>query len=221
MESDEFKQLEEKYAFLSHAREVLGGISNELESGPFTIVDIETTGLNPISNEIIEIGAIKVQGGEVKDIFNKLIKPSSNLSDEIIGLTGITEEMLEGCPKISDVLPEFLDFISGQTLIAHNADFDIPFLREHISRALKRDLSNKTVCTLKTSRALLPNLSNHKLHTIAAYYKIPISGRHRAIGDAEATYQVWLEMAKKLKEKGIKSLDELNKFVLQTLGVPF
>lgn len=223
LESDEFKQLEGKYGFLAHAREILGGRSSDIDKEPFVVVDLETTGLDPVSNEIIEIGALKVEGGEVKDIFNQLVRPKAELSKEIISLTGITPEMLEGAPRIEEVLPDFLNFIDEKALIAHNVDFDIPFLKEHVKRALDKEINNRTVCTLKTSRALLPNLDNHKLHTVAHYFKVPISGRHRAIGDSEATYQVWLHLAKKLNEKNIKTLDELDKFILQSspVNVPF
>jgi DNA polymerase III epsilon subunit family exonuclease len=198
---------------LSHAREHLGKKSGELESGAFAVVDIETTGLDPVSNEIIEIGAIKISGGEVKDIFNKLIRPTAQISPEITNLTGITQDMVADSPPIKDVLPGFLNFIGDCTLIAHNVDFDIPFLKVSIQKWLKASLDNPTICTLLLSRAILPNLGNHKLHTVARYFKIEISGRHRAIGDAEATLQVWKELAKKLKAKNINTRADITKFL--------
>lgn len=223
MDSEEFKKLEGEYKFLSHAREHLLGAHTELERDPFTIVDLETTGLDPLQNEIIEIGAIKAEGGEIKDIFNKLVKPKSAISSLITEITGITNEMVENSPSIEEVLPEFLSFIGKSDLIAHNADFDIPFLSENVKRSLKRDLTNMTMCTLKIARALLPGLENHKLHTVAHYFKVPISARHRAIGDCEATYQVWIAMVKKLKERNVNTKDELEAFIKVNtpVGAPF
>ena len=182
-------------------------------------MDLETTGLDPVANEIIEIGALKVESGEIKDIFNKLIKPAVTPSSEITKITGINNEMLEGMPSIKEVMPDFLQFIGTSTLIAHNADFDIPFLNESLQRTLKKILDNKVICTLKTSRALLPNLENHKLHTVAHYFNIPISGRHRAIGDCEATYQVWTHMVKKLKEREVNTREQLENFIKENMPV--
>lgn len=219
MDSEEFKKLEEEYAFLSHARERLRAQATGLESGTYTVVDLETTGLDPVANEIIEIGAIKTENGEAKDIYNKLIIPDSAISAEITRITGITQEMVEGCPKIGSILDEFLKFIGDSTLIVHNADFDISFIKEALKKAKKDDLKNAVVCTLKTARALLPNLENHKLHTIAHYFNIPISARHRAIGDCEATLQVWLSMVKKLKDRGINNREQLEKFIRENTPV--
>ncbi len=212
MESEEFKKLEGEYKFLSRAREQLSSTDSELEGGQYIIVDLETTGLNPAQNEIIEIGAIKVERGEAKDIFNKLVKPKAGISPEITRITGITDEMVENAPDIEAVLPEFLRFAGSGTLIAHNADFDIPFLNEKL-KLLNKALNNKAICTLKCARAILPNLENHKLHTVAHYFGISISGRHRAIGDCEATYQVWLKLLAKLRERNINTKADLDKLI--------
>jgi len=158
---------------------------------------------------------MKIVSGEIKDIFNKLIKPSGTVSPEISGITGITPEMLEGCAGINDVLGEFISFIGRETLIAHNTEFDLTFIKDKASKFLGKTVDNPSVCTLELSRALLPNLENHKLHTIASYFKVPISARHRAIGDVEATYQIWLKMVDKLKGKNIHTIDELRSFLKQ------
>jgi len=213
LDSEEFKRLESEYKFLSHAREKLRGHAGELESGNFSLIDLETTGLNPQENEIIEIGSMKISSGELKGVFNKLVRPKGPLSEEITRITGITREMLEGCPEIGAVLPELLDFIGNDALIAHNAEFDMAFLQEGVSRHLNRKLDNRVVCTLSLARAVLPNLDNHKLHTIARYFKIEISARHRAIGDVEATYQIWLKLVEKLQNKGVATMNDLEKYL--------
>ena len=216
MESQEFKKLEGEYKFLSRARERLSPSEGELGLGQFIIVDLETTGLDPVQNEIIEIGALKTENGEIKDIFNRLVRPDAAVSQEIENLTGISSDMLEGCQKIDAVLREFIKFIGPSDLVVHNADFDIAFLKDKLSKNLKIDLNNQVYCTLRLSRAVLPNLSNHKLHTVAQHFQVPISGRHRAIGDCEATFQVWVKLLEKLKAKNVSTKEQLAKFVKET-----
>jgi len=176
---------------------------------PYIILDIETTGLYPEQSEIIEIGALKIEKKDIKDIFNPLIKPKSPIPKNIEDLTNISDNMLKNHPDAERVLPDFITFISETTLIAHNAEFDMGFLKYHILKVLGKELSNPNICTLKLAKALLPGLNNHKLHTIANYYKIPIPNRHRALGDAEITYQVWLKLLDELKKKEIITKDRL------------
>lgn len=203
LETEEFKRLEKLYPFLSHARED----TLKLEKEVYIIVDIETTGLDPLQNEIIEIGALKVENKEIKDVFNSLIKPSSIISPQIEKLTGINQEMLEDHPKISKIIPKFLSFIQDHPLVAHNADFDIPFLKHHLNKKIE----NQLICTLKLSRFLLPNLTNHKLHTVAGYFGINALNQHRALGDVETTYNIWIKMMPLLREKGIFSKEDIKK----------
>ncbi|MFC1559557.1 PolC-type DNA polymerase III [Candidatus Margulisiibacteriota bacterium] len=215
LKDEEFIRLEKEYSFLKRARETLESKYGELEKLAYTIVDLETTGLNPEQDEIIEVGALKVQNGEVKGIFNKLVSPSKPISPEITKITGITNEMLEGENHIKPVLEEFMGFIDNSILIAHNAEFDMGFLRNNIKKWLDKDLKNEAMCTLMISRDILPGLSNHKLHTIARYFKLAVENRHRAIGDVEITYQVWLKFIELLKKNNILSKKELEKYILQ------
>jgi len=203
IEDSEFKRLEKIYPFLSRAREEFHGLEKE----KYCIVDIETTGLDYTKSEIIEIAGIKIENKEIKDIFNLLVSPNSTISKEIENLTGISNDMVEGQQKIEEVGPKFLSFIEGTILVAHNSEFDIPFLKHHT----KNKFTNQVVCTLKASRFLLPNLKNHKLHTVAEYLGIQAQNRHRALGDVETTYQVWLKMIPLLNEKGIYKKEDLHK----------
>lgn len=177
------------------------------------IVDIETTGLDPAADEIIEIGAIKVEGGEVKDIFNKLIKPEKQVPENIVSLTGITQEMLVGELPVKPVLSLFASFIGDSIIVAHNAAFDTTFLKIKMKKYLNKELDNFIVCTLLVARDLLPNLENHKLPTIARYFNLDIANRHRAIGDAELTYQIWLKFLDKLKNKNIATKKDLETYI--------
>jgi len=222
LKDEEFLKLEKEFRFLSRARSLHG----ELENLAYVIVDIETTGLNPEADEIIEIGAIKVEGGELKDIFNKLIKPEKKITEDITGLTGITQDMLESELPIKPVIAQFANFIGNSALVAHNSEFDISFLKSSFKKHLNLELNNFTTCTLLISRDILPNLDNHKLHTVARYFGIEVSNRHRAIGDAELTYQVWLKFIEKLKERNVLTKKDLESYLVSlsksnTEVVPF
>jgi len=184
--------------------------SKSLRSLKYTIVDIETTGLDPVNNEIIEIGALKLENLKIIDSFSALIKPKTNLPKKIVEITGITEEMLVDKPEIQDVLVDFENFLSDNIVIAHNSDFDIGFLQQNFSRHLNSNMKNKILCTLKISRVIIPNLPNYKLHTIAKYFNVPIIERHRALGDCKTTFYIWEKLVSILEQKGINTFDEIN-----------
>jgi DNA polymerase III subunit alpha, Gram-positive type len=209
----EFIALEKEYKFLSRARETLSTKHGELDKLTYVIFDLETTGLESTREEIIEIGAIKIENREVKDVFNMLVKPEKLLGQHITELTGISQEMLENEPPIKPVLSKFMEFIGDNILVAHNADFDSGFVKTQLKKHFNKDLPNQIVCTLHISRDLLPNLENHKLHTIAKYYDLNIVNRHRAIGDVELTLQIWLRFMDKLKEKNIHGRKELEDYM--------
>lgn len=209
LKDEEFLKLEKEFRFLSRARSLHG----ELESLSYVVVDLETTGLNPDTDEIIEIGAIKVEGKELKDIFNKLVRPQKKITEEIVNLTGITQDMLESEIPIRPVISQFADFIGSSTLVAHNAGFDISFLKINFKRSLNKELENTAACTLLIARDILPNLENHKLHTVAKYFGIEVTNRHRAIGDAELTYQIWLKLIDKLKDRNISTKKDLETYL--------
>lgn len=209
LKDQQFQELEKEYKFLSRARGEL------LENLEYVILDIETTGLEPTLNEITEIGALKIENKEVKNIFSSLIKPKTPVSLEITRLTGIDNEMVKDSPAVELVLPKFLDFIGSAILVVHNAEFDISFLKHHLKKALNKEIQNQIACTLKISRYLLPNLVNHKLHTVAAHFELSAENRHRAIGDVELTYQVWLNFINLLKEKGLTHKCHLDSLMSQ------
>jgi len=203
----QFIELEKEYKFLTRAR------GEDLASLPVVVVDVETTGLDYSQHELIEIGALKLQGKEIVGVFNSLIKPKSTITPEITRLTGIDNEMVNESPAAAEILTKFMDFAGTSVLVAHNVDFDIPFLKHHFKQLLHQDLNNETICTLKLSRYLLPNLANHKLHTVASHFNLPIANRHRAIGDVELTYQVWLQFVDVLHGKGITRKVDLDSLI--------
>ena len=206
-ESEEFLKLESEYPLLRHAREHFLG----LRGLSCVIVDTETTGLEPANNEIIEIAGLKLHKGQIEAPFNSLIKIELPLPPEIIGLTGITDEMLKAGEQKNFVLQKFKDFIGDLPLVAHNVEFDLPFLQHHLGKTINVQLSNPAICTLKLSRSLLPGLPSYKLGKVAEHFKIPAPLTHRAIGDVEITYQLWLKLADMLEREGVHSLEDLLK----------
>ena len=206
-ETEEFLKLETEYPILKRARESFLG----LRGLSCVVVDIETTGLEPLNNEIIEIAALKIARGEIEAPFNALIKLDRPLPSEIVRLTGISDEMLKEGEQKNFVFQRLFDFAKDLPLVAHNTDFDIPFLQHHLGKAMGKSLPNQSICTLKLSRNLLPGLPSHKLGKVAEHFKIPAPLTHRALADAEITYQVWMKLAQILEREGISSLEELLK----------
>ena len=175
----------------------------------FVVFDIETTGFNRESCAIIEIGAVRVQNGEITARFDRLIDPREKLPEKIIELTHITDDMLAGQPTIDAVLPEFLDFVGDATLVAHNADFDMGFL-EHHSHVLGRDVKNPYLCTLQLSRALFPTLARHGLAAMAKHHGVPLENHHRASDDAAALADIFLQQMQILQSQKIVTLNHIN-----------
>lgn len=162
----------------------------------YVLVDIETTGLDNMNDEIIEIGALLVKNDEVVDTFSMLIKPSCLLDDNIINLTHITNEMLDSASDVREVLFKFDSFIGNNILIAHNARFDIGFLRVNFERHLNKKLSNNYIDTLFLARKYVKGLVNYKLGTLSEHFDVDYSGAHRGLVDCMITKQVYDEIKK-------------------------
>jgi DNA polymerase-3 subunit epsilon len=147
---------------------------------------------------VIEIGAVAIKGQSIVAEFSSLIDVDKMIPLHVQQVHGITNEMLYGKPKPDEVLPEFYKFIAGSILVAHNASFDIAFLR-HEFALLGMSLNNRSLCTLKMSRKLYPYLPNHKLETVSRYLfgkSCEQMQMHRALDDAKLAGMIWLEMGK-------------------------
>ncbi len=173
----------------------------ELTDNVYVVFDIETTGLDLMNNGITEIGAVKIVEGKITEQFTTLVKPDYFISDKIVELTGITNEMVKDSPKISAVIPDFMKFIDGAILVAHNAEFDTKFVRR-FATAEEYELKNKVMDTMDLARKYLPHLRKNDLATIADYFSI-IFQHHRALSDAYATAEAFIELMK-LKAKSQK-----------------
>lgn len=156
----------------------------------FVAIDVETTGLSPLYNELIEVSAIKYEGLKKVDTFATLIKPKKKVSSTITKLTGITNKMLEDAPEVSKIMPELVTFIGDNAIVAHNANFDYSFLQNNSNRSFT---NNKVIDTVAISRKMLPNLPNHKLNTVARYIGIEEEGYHRAEFDCECCAQIYIK----------------------------
>ena len=157
----------------------------------FVVIDIETTGLKPGVNEIIEIGAIKVKDMEIIDTFQTLIKPRFLIPSFITAFTGITDDMVANAPPVSEVLPLFLSFVNQQILVGHNVNFDINFIYESLMSELTLPLVNDFVDTMRISRKKLKGAPNYKLETLSHYFNINTEDNHRALKDCWMTFYVY------------------------------
>ena len=183
----------------------------------FVVTDLETTGTSAGSDRILEIGAAKVQDGDVVDRFQQLVNPEQSVPSRITKLTGITTGMVFEAPKIANVLPEYLSFLGDAIFTAHHLSFDQSFLNAGLEQAGLDPLQNETLCTLRLARRLLPGLDSKGLGRLAQFYEIDVDGRHRALGDAEATSIVLQRLLSQLAfEHEIETLERLLRFQHQS-----
>ena len=175
--------------------------------------DIETTGLNKKTEVIIEIGAVVLRNGEVAGRFNTFVAPERMLSSEIIQLTGITDEMLEGAPSQEEALRAFLDFAGDRPLAAHNAEFDMGFIEEGCRR-YGLPFSNPSIDTLVLAQNLLPELGKFKLDIVAQHLHLPEFNHHRASDDAATVAYMLPPFFAMMEEKGVTTLGAINPYML-------
>jgi DNA polymerase III epsilon subunit family exonuclease len=186
----------------------------------FVVVDVEATGAKTPPNRLIELGAYRIRDGRIVDKFHSLVNPEIPIPRFVASLTGISNDMVKDAPVFADVAPRWLDFVSDSVLIAHNAPFDTSFLNHEISRVYPgHRMVNPHLCTVRLSRRALPDLSNHRLDTIAEHFSIPIASRHRAGSDALATAEIFILLLTKLEEThGIRDLAAARRFQFPELN---
>lgn len=184
----------------------------DLPYATFVVIDIETTGLKPGPAAITEIAAVRVVEGRVAAEFHSLVNPGRKVPAAITQLTGITEDMLRDQPRIDAIFPQFHTFLSSSVLVAHNADFDLSFLNFDARRLLSAPLLNPSLCTLKLARRLFPGLRSRSLDTVAAHLGVSCLNRHRALGDARITAEIFLILSEQLSAQGITTVGQLLDF---------
>ena len=210
---DSFKVLYGVEGYLvDDMKETVVNSRNQSLSGSFVVFDIETTGFSPSRNRIIEIGAVKVENGEITDRFSEFVNPDVPIPFDIERLTGINDAMVMDAPKIDEILPRFLSFCEDAVLVAHNASFDVSFI-SHNAEEQGLEFDPTVLDTVSLARALLPNLNRYKLDTVAKAVGVSLENHHRAVDDAEATAGIFLVFVKMLREgHGMETLDDLSAF---------
>lgn len=166
----------------------------------YTVVDIETTGLSPEYDEIIELCAVRYHNKDFVEKYTTLVKPSNEIDNFIEQLTGITNDMLATAPKIKEVLPEFLDFIGNDVVVGHNVNFDINFLYDNSIEYLSKPLTNDFVDTMRIARLLHKENRHNRLSDLAERYGLSYDGAHRSEYDCLLTNSVLQLFEKEFKE---------------------
>ena len=172
------------------------------------VFDLETTGLSNRTCKIIEIGAVKIKGGEIIDTFDIFVDPECDIPEEITRLTSITDDMVKGAPKEREALEMFLDFAGDRLLIAHNANFDVGFVRVAAERQ-EIPFTNTYLDTVGLSKYVNPELTKHKLNIIAKHYNLEEFHHHRASDDAATLAQIFFVMLQRLRSEGITTFERM------------
>ena len=207
---DFFKILYGVEAYLvDDLKEIVTGEKGQKLDEDFVVFDIETTGFSPVNNRIIEIGAVKVSGGEIVDRFSTFVNPKVPIPFEIEKLTGISDEMVMDAEEIEEVLPKFLDFCQGCVMVAHNAGFDMSFIMENCRRQGYSD-DFTYVDTVGIARVLLPDQAKHTLDAVAKTLGVSLENHHRAVDDAECTAHIFVKFIQMLAEDQVTTLAQLN-----------
>ena len=179
--------------------------------GTYVVFDLETTGFSSVKDKIIEIGAVKVENGEITDKYSTFVNPKIPIPFRITQLTSITDEMVMESPEIETILPQFLKFVGDAVLVAHNASFDVSFIEENCrQQGIEPDFTS--VDTVGLARVLLPTLSKFKLNVVAKALNISQEHHHRAVDDARVTAEIYVKFIQMLEERGIETLDQMNHF---------
>lgn len=179
-----------------------------LTEADFVVVDVETTGFSPIGDDIIELGAVRYRRGQIGESFQRFVRPSKPIPDEVQRLTGITHDMVQHAPEPAEALREFCHFVGDAIIVAHNAQFDYSFLRFHRQKHLGEDLTNPVLDTLMLGRSILFHLKSHSLAALAKELQVPLVDHHRADADARTTAMVLDRLLKKAPE--VLHVDQLN-----------
>ena len=160
----------------------------------FVVLDVETTGLDPLTDRITELAAIRYRNGKRTEALTYLVNPDREIPDAVVSLTGITAEMVKDQPPVEKVLPLFLSFLGKDTLVGHNIDFDLRFITAAACRAKLKPPHNSTVDTLAITRQRYPDLPHHRLEDLARQLRIPQPESHRALADCETTAACYLQL---------------------------
>lgn len=176
----------------------------------YCVLDIETTGLSFRTEKITELGAVKYKNGEIIEEFECFVNPEKPIPEEVVNITHITDEMVKDAGTIEEILPKFLEFIGDSIIVAHNADFDVGFIKYNAEQ-LGYKLNNTYIDTLRLAKDLFPDYKKYKLGIIAEKLGIQVDVAHRALDDVITLVKVFKVMVEMLKEKGVKTVNDIDK----------
>ena len=180
--------------------------------GEYCVLDLETTGLSFRTEKITEVGIIKIRNGEVIDEFECFVNPEKPIPQEVVEVTHITDDMVKDAETIDKVIPKIIDFIGDSVLVAHNADFDIGFLKHNFAE-YGYSLDNTYIDTLRLAKVIFPDMKKYKLGLIADKLDIVVEVAHRALDDVKTLVAVFNVMIQKLKENGAKTVDDIDNVI--------
>ena len=201
----------EMYMIDDEALMITSPKDKKIDEEEFVVFDIETTGLNSHTNKIIEIGAVKIKAGRIIDRYSQLINPGISIPYHITEITSITNEQVANQPKIDEVIGKFVEFIGDAVLVAHNAPFDMGFIKRDIKEYLNIDLESSVIDTLQMARDLFPDFKKYGLGDLNKSLGLALEKHHRAVDDSQATANMFIIFLEKYKEKGIEYLKDINK----------
>lgn len=195
--------------FVDDVKNIVENEKGQSLQDTYIVFDLETTGFGPVNDKIIEIGAVKVEKGEIIDRFSHFVNPEIPIPAKITELTSITDDQVRDAETIEVMLPKFLEFVGEAPLVAHNAGFDVGFITKKAAQQ-KIETDFTVIDTVSMARALLPRLSKFKLNLVAKELGISLENHHRAVDDAEATAEIFIKFIERLKERDITTLKGLN-----------
>lgn len=184
--------------------------NEDLDKASFVVFDLETLGFNAHEGDIIEIGAVKIVEKRIVDRFSYLVNPGKAIPANISAVTNITDEMLRNEPSIKEVLPKFLEFIEGSILVAHNAEFDVGYLKQQVFQQGFGERSFPYIDTMQMAKDLYPDLKQFGLGPLNKKLGLSLENHHRAVDDCQATGNMFLIFLDRYAEKEVKSLEDLN-----------
>ncbi|MDD3224980.1 MAG: DNA polymerase III subunit alpha [Clostridium sp.] len=177
----------------------------------YCVLDLETTGLSAVTEKITEIGIMKYKDGKVIDSFSQFVNPEKSIPSRVVEITNITDDMVRNAETIDQVFPKMLEFIKDSVLVAHNAEFDVGFLKYN-AKVLNYDFDFTYVDTLSLAQELFPQYKSYKLGRVAKKLGIKVEVAHRALDDVDTTVKVFKVMLEELKERGTKELEDIDKY---------
>ena len=201
----------EMYMIDDEALMITNPKDKKIDEEEFVVFDIETTGFNSHFNKIIEIGAVKIKAGRIIDRYSQLINPGISIPYHITEITSITNEQVANQPKIDEVIEKFVEFVGDAVLVAHNAPFDMGFIKRDVKKCLNINLENSVIDTLQMARDLFPDLKKYGLGDLNKALGLALENHHRAVDDSQATANMFIIFLEKYKEKGIEYLKDINK----------